>query len=440
MILTNNDTHSFRAIYQINKPNKVSRILIALLITFIICLFLPWTQNIRSKGKVTTLKQEQRTQNIHSVLPGRIVKWHVREGQFVKAGDTIVQIAEIKDDYLDPQLVERTQEQIDAKRQSVVFYRGKKEAGETQIQALQTGLEIKSQQLANKLAQQQLKIKSDSAILSAASNDYAIAVKQYNRQKELHDQGLVSLAQLEQRTMALQTSLAKKESAQNNLTISRQELNTVELEFTAITQDNLDKVSKARGDVMQAQSQVAIGQGETSKLRNQYTNYSMRNKLYYIIAPQEGQVVQAKRSGIGEIIKEGEPVVQIVPTQIDYAVELFISPVDIPLISKGQKIRFIFDGFPAIVFRGWPSASYGTFGGVVSAIENNVSGNGTYRVLIEEDKTDKPWPSAIRLGTGTQAIALLKDVPIWYEIWRNINGFPPDFYIANDPKSIPQKN
>jgi multidrug resistance efflux pump len=180
-------------------------------------------------------------------------------------------------------------------------------------------------------------------------------------------------------------------------------------------------------------SQAATGQAETAKLENQYSNYEMRNRQYFIIAPQEGQVVQAKRSGVGEIIKEGETVVQIVPNAPDLAVELFITPLDVPLVNVGQKIRFIFDGFPAIVFSGWPSASYGTFGGVVTAIENNAQ-NGTYRILVKEDKTDKLWPEQLRLGTGAQAIALLKEVPIWYELWRNINGFPPDFYTVSDKK------
>ena len=108
-------------------------------------------------------------------------------------------------------------------------------------------------------------------------------------------------------------------------------------------------------------------------------------------------------------------------------------------MNIGQKIRFVFDGFPAIVFSGWPSASYGTFGGIVTAIENNVSGTGTYRVLVKQDQDEKPWPPAIRLGTGAQAIALLKDVPIWYEVWRNINGFPPDFYKMNDQKVTKEK-
>ena len=116
------------------------------------------------------------------------------------------------------------------------------------------------------------------------------------------------------------------------------------------------------------------------------------------------------------------------PVRVDYAVELFVRPVDLPLLSPGQKVRFMFDGFPAIVFSGWPQSSYGTFGGVIVAIESSVSTNGKFRVLVGEDKNDKPWPPTLKMGTGAAGIALLKDVPIWYELWRNINGFPPDYY------------
>jgi len=121
-------------------------------------------------------------------------------------------------------------------------------------------------------------------------------------------------------------------------------------------------------------------------------------------------------------------IAEIVPDKIQYAVELFIRPLDLPLVATGQKVRFLFDGFPAIVFSGWPSASSGTFGGVIVAVESNVSTNGKFRVLVKEDPTDKPWPAELKLGTGAQGIALLKDVPVWYELWRNINGFPPDYY------------
>ncbi|MGR9889475.1 HlyD family efflux transporter periplasmic adaptor subunit, partial [Escherichia coli] len=106
-----------------------------------------------------------------------------------------------------------------------------------------------------------------------------------------------------------------------------------------------------------------------------------RNQLYYITAPQSGQITKARKAGIGEMVKEGDMVVEVVPDQIKYAVELFVAPMDLPLINIGQKIRFVFDGFPAIVFTGWPAASYGTFGGVVAAVETSVSANGKFRLL-----------------------------------------------------------
>ena len=131
------------------------------------------------------------------------------------------------------------------------------------------------------------------------------------------------------------------------------------------------------------------------------------------------------------MLKEGEMAVEIVPDTIQYAVELFIDPVDLPLVNKGQKVRFIFDGFPAIIFSGWPDNSYGTFGGKVVAIESAAGDKGKFRILVTEDPADRKWPPQLRLGSGATGIALLKDVPVYYELWRNINGFPPDYYTGN---------
>jgi hypothetical protein len=117
---------------------------------------------------------------------------------------------------------------------------------------------------------------------------------------------------------------------------------------------------------------------------------------------------------------------------------MYVRPVDLPLVMPGQKVQFQFDGFPAIVFSGWPDASYGTFTGIVSAVESNVSENGKFRVLVQEDGSRKPWPRSLKMGAGARGIALLNDVPMWYELWRNINSFPPDYYqpktTANNKK------
>ena len=132
--------------------------------------------------------------------------------------------------------------------------------------------------------------------------------------------------------------------------------------------------------------------------------------------------------------KEGDPVVSLIPINHDLAVELYVRPVDLPLINIGESIRLIFDGWPSLVFGGWPSSSFGTFGGEVYAIDKNISDNGLYRILIVPDERDFEWPNLLKLGSGVKGIFLLNDVPIWYEMWRQINGFPPEFYDGKKSK------
>jgi multidrug efflux pump subunit AcrA (membrane-fusion protein) len=427
MILNSNYT-SYNKIYRHNKSSRIRYWFYGFIVLLLIILFLPWTQNIRAKGTVTTLRQEQRPQQMNTIIPGKIVKWHVKEGDFVKPGDTIVQLAEIKDDYLDPALVNRTKEQLTAKELSVDYYKNKVDVTQSQIAALNSVRELKQNHLQNKMQQLGLKVQSDSMELVAANNDFKIADVQYKRQRALFDSGLVSLTQLEQRNQVYQNAMAKKVSAENKLAAARQDLTITQIEMNSVEQEYAEKISKAQGDQFQSLSQIATGQSDIAKLQNQYTNYSIRSGLYYITAPQSGQVTKAKKAGIGEIVKEGEMLVEIVPDKIQYAVELFVRPVDLPLVAKGQKVRFLFDGFPAIVFSGWPNASYGTFGGKIVAVENSVSVNGKFRVLVAEDPDDKPWPYQLKVGTGANGIALMKNVPVWYELWRNVNGFPPDYY------------
>jgi multidrug resistance efflux pump len=412
---------------------------LGILAGLIIILFIPWTQNIRATGDITTLRQEQRPQQLNTIIPGKVAKWHVKEGDYVKAGDTIMQLAEIKDDYLDPNLLSRTKEQLTAKEMSVEGYKSKAGTADVQIAALIQARALKVAQIENKTRQQRMKVQSDSMEMLSANNDYAIATEQYRRQKNMYDSGLVSLTQLEQRNMSFQNATVKKTSAGIKFLNAKQELGILQLELNGAMQDYNEKISKATGDKFQSNAQIATGQGEISKLQNQYMNYDLRNKLYFITAPQSGQIVKAKKAGIGEIVKDGEMIVEIVPDNVQYAVEIYVRPVNLPLLEIGQRIRFMFDGFPAIVFSGWPQASYGTFAGKIAAIESSVSDNGKFRVLVAEDSAEKKWPLQLKMGTGAQGMALLKDVPIWYELWRNINGFPPDYYKPNQQKAQAEK-
>jgi multidrug efflux pump subunit AcrA (membrane-fusion protein) len=405
----------------------------------VVVAFLPWTQNIRAKGAVTTLRQEQRPQELNTIIAGKVVKWHVKEGDFVKAGDTILQLGEVKVEYFDPQLLERTKQQITAKQMANQGYASKAQTAAVQIDALIEGRKLKLSQLDNKIKQQYLKLQSDSMDLSAVNNEYSVSKRQIDAAKLMLDSGVISLTDFERRKVTFQNSQAKRIGSESKFLQSKQELNNLFIEKNSTVQEYTDKISKAEGERFSSLSNIASGEADVSKLENSYSNYDIRNQLYYIRAPQSGQITKAKKAGLGEMLKEGEMIVEIVPTDVQHAIELFISPMDLPLISKGQKVRFIFDGFPAIVFSGWPNSSYGTFGGVVAAIETSVSTNGKFRILVTEDPKEKPWPKQLSIGGGANGIALLKDVSIWYELWRNINGFPPEYYQSEYAKENKEK-
>lgn len=427
---------SFSNIYMSHRNSKVKYWFYGILLFLVLILFLPWTQNIKTKGNITSLYQEQRPQDINSPIPGKITKWWVKEGDHVKKGDTILQLGEIKEDYLDPSLIKRTNEQLDAKKGTLDFYEGKILAAGDQISALLRSRGLKIDLLNNKRMQLENKIKGEKAELIAAENEYELAKDQYKRQQKMFEDGLVSQTQLQQRNIAFQNALAKKTTVENKLAQTNQEVLNIKIDQSNVLQEYAEKISKAESDRFQSQSALAGSQGEVAKLENQLMNYTIRNGMYILLAPQDGQIVQAKKAGIGEILKEGERIAMIVPDKVNYAVEMYVRPVDLPLISVGQKVRFMFDGFPAIVFSGWPNNSYGTFGGKIIAFENTISANGMFRVLVVEDITDRPWPQQLKMGSGAQGITLLKDVPIWYELWRNINGFPPDYYQI---KTTPEK-
>jgi membrane fusion protein, adhesin transport system len=412
-----------------------NRFLIAIAVIMLVVLFLPWTQNVTSNGQVTTLKLSQRPQTIQSQIPGRIEEWFVQEGDFVKEGDTILRMSEVKSEYFDDKLVERTNDQIVAKSSSANAYEGKVQALNRQVAALISEQKLKFEQTENKLIQAQLKAKSDSIDLQAAKTNLTIAKSQFERTQTLQNEGLKAVKDVEEKRLKLQETEAKLISQENKYLASKNEILNARIELSTIGATYADKISKAQSDMFTAQSSGFDAQAQVTKLENDYSNYKKRNSLLYITAPQSGYINKAITGGIGVTFKEGEEIVGIMPSKYELAIETFVRPIDLPLLHKGEKVRVQFDGWPAIVFSGWPNVSYGTYGAKIVAIENFISANGKYRILLAPDETDHEWPEAIRIGSGARTIALLEDVPIWFEMWRQINSFPPNYYQPQENKS-----
>ncbi len=378
----------------------LARWLIGIAAIFFIVLLLPWQQNIRGKGKVTALSPSNRPQTIETIIAGRIQSWKVQEGQFVTKGDTIAIISEVKEKYFDPQMLARLREIIGSKENSLQSKDMKAQALKRQINALQDGMQ-------NKMSQTKAKLEAERFRFANAKN-------QYERNKKLFEAGNIPLTKF-------QDIEYKYQGAEADFVNAEMEIDRARAEY-------LDKINKAESDLNNTLAEQFETQAELSKLRNELSNMEIRSQQYFILAPQSGYVVKATQAGIGETIEEGDPVSTIMPQSDDVAVEMYVKAMDVPLISKGRKVRIEFDGFPALQFSGWPSVSVGSFGGEVEVIDYVNSKPGEFRILVVPDKDDEKWPKQIRNGSGTQGWVMLDNVPVWYEVWRQLNGFPPSLY------------
>ncbi|MGK9126403.1 HlyD family secretion protein [Olivibacter sp. SA151] len=415
----------------------LGRILLFAAILFIVILFLPWRQTIPGRGTVTALKPEERPQTIQNQIGGRIEHWAVRDGDEVQAGDTILVISETAPSYFDPELPQRLNEQLTAKKSSEQAADQKMLATKAQIDALTAGLRYQLEAARNKVVQARNVVKIDSADLVAMQSFYETSKARLLRYEQGYKNGLFSLTDIETRRLNLQNDEAKVVSAQNKLTNARQTLINATIDLDNIQAKYNESLAKAQSDLGSALSSKASAQGDIAKLRNEIANIEVRRDHYVVRAPQSGYIVKTLKAGIGENIKEGESIATLQPKVTVMAVELYVDAMDVPLILRESDTRLQFEGWPSVQFSGWPSVAVGTFAGKVAVIDKVSSADGKYRLLIKPttpvpDK-DEPWPEQLRLGSGAFGRVILNAVPLWYEIWRQLNGFPPS--LEKEPKT-----
>ena len=433
-MLTHHPLKALRTLPQPDSGRRLGRWMLVMLVIGLCVMFLPWQQNLNGEGTVTALTPQDRPQTIQNAIAGRIERWKIQEGQFVKKGDTMLVISEIKDEYFDPRLPQRLNEQLGAKQGSLEATNAKISALNGQITALKTGLQVKLASARNKVRQSAFKVTSDSTDLLAERKNYQIALDRLERYEKGYKNGLFSLNDLESRRLKGQQDYAKVIAWENKLNVSRQELVNSRLDLNTIQADYQEKIAKALSDRSSAVSYRAEADGEISKIRNKISSVDVRRGLYVVRAPQDGYVVRSLKFGIGENIKEGESIATLQPANPSIAVELYVRAMDVPLIQSGREVRIQFDGWPAIQFSGWPTVAVGTFGGEVAVIDAVSSVNGKYRLLVRPKArtSDQPWPKQLRVGSGVYGWVMLDDVPIWYELWRQLNGFPPS--LKEEPK------
>lgn len=438
----------FRAHLMTRPPRLVllfSIMLIGILgATIAALIFVPWRQTVIGQGEVSIFDPLERPQTVDSQIKGRLVELYVKEGDVVAKDQLIAKLVDRDTKFLDPRQTERVKNQIDALKQKKEATYGRIEALTAQLQAITASREAKLASAEQKVRQTQQKLEVNRQMLRVGEQDLKTAQLQEERIAKLENAGLKSRRDYELTVQKRVEAETKLQKMKGDLLLNDQDIALAKLQAATIIADAAEKSQKARESIAKAREEVAAIEEKVQKLSNEAGALSVRRSLQEVTAPRAGRIVNLKKLGPGQLVKEGQTIARIVPDIHSRGVELYLSGVDAPLVEPGIPVRLMFEGFPAVPFAGWDWASVGTFGGRVVSVDpvNTVEeGKGGYRVWVLPDPEEPPWPTEARLRIGTKANGWLQlnRVPLYYELWRQLNAFPaqPSNGNGKKPKTKP---
>lgn len=402
--------HSFRTVA---KGVSIGFVLMILVIALV-----PWQQNVPGSGKYSAFAPTERQQTLGAPVSGRVINWYAGEGSLVKAGDPIVEIADN-----DPQILERLNRERDAYLQKLQASRKSVTARSEELIGLQQSRQSALAAAENYVEIAKQKVSAQESKLKASERTLMTSQLNLDRVKRLHERGLRSLRDLELAELDFAKSQAELEQANADLIGRRQDFTAKQAQRAKTDADTRAKLESTRSSLASAESSVATNEAAMQQIESKLA----RQATMSVRAPRNGTIMRLLVQPGSEFVKSGEPLAVLVPDVEEPVVELWVKGNDMPLIHVGDTVRLQFEGWPAVQFVGWPSVAVGTFGGVVSLVDASDDGKGRFRILVKPDPNDEPWPSKrfLRQGVRANGWVLLETVPLWYELWRQFNGFPP---------------
>lgn len=393
----------------------------------IVVAFAPWRQNIRAPGRVAAYAPLERQQQIEAPIDGRIVRWWVQEGSTVAAGDPLVEISDI-----DPELVNRLTQERTAVQGKLEACLEKLRSYEQQIVNLAATRDLAVAAASFYLETGKQKVLSAGAAREAAQASLRAAEAQFERTRSLLSDGIVSRREFELAERDLEVARTTFQSTEAALLAAANEQKALQANLEKTRADAESKVDSARAALSEARGQAEDARASLARLEVGLSRQQSRR----VNAPRDGTVFRLIANEGGEIVKAGDPLLVLVPDTTDRAVELWVNGNDAPLITAGAPVRLQFEGWPAVQFAGWPSVAVGTFGGRVALVDSTDDGKGKFRLLVVPDPQDGPWPETrfLRQGVRAKGWVLLNQVSIGYEVWRQLNGFPP-VIAPEEPKT-----
>jgi multidrug resistance efflux pump len=409
-------------------------LMISLAVAMVAMLCLPWQQTSRGAGRVIAYHPTERPQTVEAPVYGRVARWgeNIVEGAPVTKGQFILEI-----DDNDAERALRLDQQVTATEQKLAFAVEKVKSYFAQIDEYRQSRDLLRESFDQMLAVADQKIQAAEADLAAAKAAEWQLQLDHERQGTLAREGIVGNLKAQEAQTKYEQAGAKRRAAENYLAAASSERKAKEAEGAAKVREATTKIQEAEAKHQQAQGEEALARKELAEIQGKTAQFGRRQ----VTAPRDGTLYRIYVSDNAQMLKEGDPLFTIVPETSEQAVELWINGNDVPLVRAGRKVRLQFEGWPAVQFAGWPSVAVGTFGGEVIAIDATDDGKGKFRVLVRPD-TDQSWPEErfLRQGARANGWILLNEVALGYELWRQLNGFPPALPSPDAPADSGEKD
>lgn len=330
-------------------------------------------EQIRAPGTVIA---SSRSQVVQVVDGGSLKVLHVKEGDAVKAGDLIAE--------LDPVRFQASSEEIAAKVASL----------EANLQRLDAELTGRPLAFSKDLARHTDILQSQIAL--------------HRKRRQAQEEELQALAQsavlAEEELEALVKLAEAGDAGKSEVLKARRQLNDLRAQTT----------NKRNAFRQEAQLELAKTRAELDQTQQVFTQRSEALQSTYLRAPMAGVVKNVRMTTRGAVLKAGDELLQIVPSDDPLIIEAKVAPADVAFLRRGLPANVKLDAYDYTL--------YGSLKGKVVYISPDTLEEETrgemrpyYRVHIQTDsnspKDRKPldvrpgMTAGVEIITGERSIA-----------------------------------
>lgn len=347
------DQHDYlsHAIQLEERGNPVLMNLTMVSISILLIGFLTWAsftklnEVARTPGEITPLGQSKTVQHSDG---GTVVELLVKDGETVVKNQLLVKLSGlgIKED-LSRALARDTVLNMEEERLRAGLENRtpdfKKFAGSSVVvndhvlysQALTNSANTDIAVIHDQIDQKQRVIEMLQGEKRAQQQNEAIAADIFSKREVLNKQGYISNLRLTEARQNLTNIQAQIASLEGKIGVVRAEISEGRSRISALQNKRVEGMSADLDKLM------------ADKMENTETIAKLRNRLNHleIKAPESGVIKGMAINHEGDVVRPGETIMEIVPTNEEFSVEVKIPPQYIGHVKEGQEVHVKFSSF-----------------------------------------------------------------------------------------------